>query len=167
MPEQELRWNIRSGRNIPREEICIRGRFHIVCVGGEYDLPYQFTFSQASASGQSFDTLEQFASFAAGSRDEALRIFDAERFAALPFMQDLRLVSLYEGLRSQNDRQLGMEEFLVAAGGKKRVTLELLTENETTGFRIRRRQKMAFRFAGRLGISETVSKGGRKFYPSG
>lgn len=117
-----------------REEICIRGRFHIVCVGGEYDLPYQFTFSQASASGQSFDTLEQFASFAAGSRDEALRIFDAERFAALPFMQDLRLVSLYEGLRSQNDRQLGMEEFLVAAGGKKRVTLELLDRERNYRF---------------------------------
>ena len=116
------------------EEGCIRGRFHIVCTGGEYDLPYQFTFSQASAADGPFETLEQFASYAAGNRDEALRIFDSERFAALPFMQDLGLVCLYDGLRAQNDRQLGMEEFLTAAGGKKKVTLELLDQERNYRF---------------------------------
>ncbi len=106
----------------------IKGRFHIVCTGGEYDLPYQFTFSQTMALGESFDLLEQFASFASGSRDEALRIFDSGRFPALPFMQDLGLCSLYDGLRFQNDRQAGMEEFLVASGGKERVSLTVNEE---------------------------------------
>lgn len=105
------------------QAVVIKGRFHIVCTGGEYDLPYQFTFSQTMALGESFDLLEQFVSFASGSRDEALRIFDSGRFPGLPFMQELGLCSLYDGLRFQNDRQLGLEEFLVAAGGKERVVL--------------------------------------------
>lgn len=112
----------------------IKGRFHIVCTGGEYDLPYQFTFSQTMAFGETFDLLEQFASFAEGSRDDALRIFDSGRFPALSFMQDLGLCSLYEGLRFQNDRQLGLEEFLVAAGGKERVSLTVDEEEKVFRF---------------------------------
>ena len=117
-----------------RQAAVIKGRFHIVCTGGEYDLPYQFTFSQTMAFGETFDLLGQFASFAEGSRDEALRIFDSGRFPALPFMQDLGLCGLYEGLRFQNDRQLGLEEFLVAAGGKERVSLAVDEEERVFRF---------------------------------
>ena len=77
----------------------INGAFFLVSNGGEYTIPYRFTVQVAAASryGQ-LKTVEQFAQMVQAEPDTALRLFDSDEFARLPFLQDLPARAMYDGL---------------------------------------------------------------------
>ena len=114
---------------------AISGAFTLVSNGGEYTIPYCFRVQVAEASrfGQ-LRTPQQFGEMVQAEPDTALRLFDSEEFARLPFMQDLAARAMYDGLRRGSSRRNALEEFLVATGVKEGVRLAADTaERRYTG----------------------------------
>ena len=75
----------------------IRGNIDIVYNGGETSLPYDFMIGVLCGDRvqKSFDSLTEFAEFAAKNPKEAAALFCFRDFTSMPFMQDLRLRGLY------------------------------------------------------------------------
>ncbi|MEG2871675.1 MAG: DUF5717 family protein, partial [Clostridium sp.] len=55
--------------------------------------------------------------------DTALRLLEYQDFTEAPFMQDMHIRAIYDGLKSHGSRQNFMEEFLVALGVKNPIRL--------------------------------------------
>ena len=107
----------------------IEGKLALVTNGGERIVPFLFTVTDGAAGTtlSSLKTIEDFALIAKAEPESALRIFEYKDFVSAPFMQDLKLRSLYNAFRMGPDRASAMEEFLVASGAKK----PALVRNET------------------------------------
>lgn len=117
-----------DGRNLPAGS-RIEGKITLVTNAGERTVPFLFTAAGGAAGNtlSSLKTIEDFALIAKAEPESALRIFEYRDFVSAPFMQDLKLRSLYAAFRSGPDRASAMEEFLVAAGAKR----PALVRNET------------------------------------
>ncbi len=95
---------------------------------GEYELPY--TVEIAAAEGEEelpFSDLKEFAGLAKRDAQKAYHYF------LLPGFSDLlsarpKLLSLYQGLRAEGEDCRNMEEFLIGAGEKERVSFSALTK---------------------------------------
>ncbi len=112
----------------------ITGAFYLVTSAGERKVPYSFSIA-VEASGRTLENLntaENFAELARKDQETALRLFEYQDFTEAPFMQDIHIRTLYEGLRSRGNRQNLLEEFLVALKVKEPVTLEV--ENRRLSF---------------------------------
>ena len=85
---------------------AISGAFTLVSNGGEYTIPYCFRVQVAEASrfGQ-LRTIQQFGEMVQAEPDTALRLFESEEFARLPFMQDMPVQAVYQGLRRGSSRR--------------------------------------------------------------
>ena len=107
----------------------IEGKLALVTNGGERTVPFRFSVTDGAAGStlSSLKTIEDFALIAKAEPESALRIFEYKDFVSAPFMQDLKLRSLYRAFRMGPDRASAMEEFLVASGAKK----PALVRNET------------------------------------
>ncbi len=103
----------------------IAGEFQIVCSSGEFRIPYCFHVSAVDPEGRSFRTLKEFADLAKESEEEAVRFFESSDFIKCPFMQEMGIRTLYDGLWGRGSRQSALEEFLVAAGAKKPVRISV------------------------------------------
>ena len=57
--------------------------------------------------------------------ETALRLLEYPDFVEVPFMQDLHVRALYDGLKGHGSRANFMEEFLVGLGVKKPVGLTI------------------------------------------
>ena len=103
---------------------CVSGVFTLVSNGGEFTVPYCFRVQVAEASrfGR-LETARQFGEMAQAEPDTALRLFESDEFARLPFMQDMGIRAVCDGLRRGGSRRGALEEFLVAVGAKERVRL--------------------------------------------
>lgn len=104
----------------------ITGAFYLVTNGGEKKIPYSFSV-ELGVSGRTLEALKAPADFAEIARkdsDMALRLFEYQDFAEAPFMQDIHIRTLYDGLKGRANRQNLLEEFLVALDVKKPVILE-------------------------------------------
>lgn len=104
----------------------ITGAFYLVTNGGEKKIPYSFSV-ELGISGRTLEALKtpsDFADIARKDSDMALRLFEYQDFAEAPFMQDIHIRTLYDGLKGHTNRQNLLEEFLVALGVKKPVSLE-------------------------------------------
>ncbi len=104
----------------------IEGSFHLVTNCGEVEIPYEFTVDSGAPGEKiaSLKTAQDFFQVAAKDQETALRLLDYEDFVRAPFMQDLHVRALYDGLRnSHGSRQNFMEEFLIALGVKKPIRL--------------------------------------------
>ncbi|MBR6405985.1 MAG: hypothetical protein IKS18_07340 [Lachnospiraceae bacterium] len=103
---------------VPNDRIL--GDIDIVYNGGETKLPYDFTIgvSYGDRVQKCFNSLEEFASFAAKNPKEAAAIFAWKDFREMPFMQNLRLYGLYHSYLSTSSDDNGLFEFLSAAGIK-------------------------------------------------
>lgn len=109
----------------------IEGSFFLVTNHGEREIPYSFC-AEFSGAGQSMGSLQTARDFAAIARDDlqtALRLFDQQDFVRAPFMEDIHLRAVYDGLKGRTNRQNLLEEFLVAAGAKQPVVLEMESES--------------------------------------
>lgn len=103
----------------------IEGSFYLVTNCGEKEIPYQFHVDLAS-SGQilgELHTAKDFMGVAERDSDTALRLLEYPDFAEAPFIQDLHVRAIYDGLKGHGSRQNFMEEFLVALGVKKPIRL--------------------------------------------
>ncbi|MEG0813189.1 MAG: DUF5717 family protein [Clostridium sp.] len=103
----------------------IRGSFYLVTNCGEKEIPYIFHLDLA-ASGKllgELNTVEDFLRIAEHDMDTALRLLEYQDFTEAPFMQDMHIRAIYDGLKSHGSRQNFMEEFLVALGVKNPIRL--------------------------------------------
>lgn len=109
----------------------IEGRFSLVTNCGEIEIPYEFTVDSGAPGEKiaSLLTAQDFFKVAARDQETALRLLDYEDFVRAPFMQDLHVRALYDGLRNNHgSRQNFMEEFLIGLGVKK--PIRLMTDNK-------------------------------------
>ncbi len=105
----------------------ITGSFYLVTNCGEREIPYQFHIDVAD-SGQvlgGLRTPEDFLEAAKRDIETAQRLLDYPDFVEVPFMQDLHVRALYDGLKGHGSRANFMEEFLVGLGVKKPVSLTI------------------------------------------
>ncbi len=115
-----------DSRNLSGADV-IEGAFYLVTNGGERKLPYSFSID-IGASGKMLAKLKtpaDLAELARQDKDLALRLFEYRDFVEAPFMQDLHIRALYDGLKGGLNHQNRLEEFLVALGAKKPVSLEV------------------------------------------
>ncbi len=111
----------------------ISGAFYFVTGGGERKVPYQFHVD-LGVSGRTLEGLktpEDFGEIAKKDLDTALRLFEYQDFVEAPFMQDMHIRTLYDGLKGHAGRSNLLEEFLVALKQKEPVELEFDTERRT------------------------------------
>lgn len=110
----------------------ITGAFFFVTNGGERKVPYEFSVNMG-ISGKTLSGLETPADFGELARkdmDTALRLFEYQDFAEAPFMQDMHIRTLYDGLKGHANRQNLLEEFLTALQLKEPVMLSFDTEKQ-------------------------------------
>lgn len=113
----------------------IKGSFYLVTNGGEIEVPYSFRV-ELSTSGKALSdlkTAEDFADTAKKDMDMALRLFEYRDFVTAPFMKDLHVRAIYDGLKGRPDRRKELEEFLTALGVKKQVKLWAETGEQRFG----------------------------------
>ena len=123
-----IAYEVDSGHLTREDEI--KGAFYLVTNGGEKKLPFLFRVDPG-VSGKTLDSLktpEDFAEIAKKDLDTALRLFEYQDFTEAPFMQDMHIRTLYDGLKGHLNRQNLMEEFLVALKVKEAVALQFDTE---------------------------------------
>ncbi len=104
----------------------ISGAFYLVTNGGERKIPYSFSV-ELGVSKRTLEALKtpaDFADMARKDQDMALRLFEYQDFTEAPFMQDMHIRALYDGLKGRPNRQNLLEEFLVALHAKSPVMLE-------------------------------------------
>ena len=113
----------------------IKGSFYLVTNGGEKEVPYSFRV-ELGTSGKALSdltTAESFADTAKKDMDTALRLFEYRDFVTAPFMNDLHVRAIYDGLKGRPDRRKELEEFLVALKVKKPVELSVDTGERRYG----------------------------------
>lgn len=105
----------------------IKGELLLISTSGEQSLEYDFEVLAESyeTEGETITDLFQFALLAVKRPQEAAQLFESDTFRELFLKQDMALRSLYELLKKNQDVQLAMEEFLVAAKKKEPVTYTL------------------------------------------
>lgn len=111
----------------------IAGAFYFVTEGGERKIPYQFHVD-LGVSGRTLEGLktpDDFCEIAKKDLDTALRLFEYQDFVEAPFMQDMHIRTLYDGLKGHAGRQNLLEEFLVSLELKKPVELDFDTGSRT------------------------------------
>lgn len=112
----------------------IRGSFYLVTNCGEKEIPYVFNVDLA-ASGKilgELNTVGDFLKIAEHDMDTALRLLEYQDFVEAPFMQDMHIRAIYDGLKGHGSRQNFLEEFLVALKVKK--PIRLMIEHEKRSF---------------------------------
>ena len=115
-----------DGRNLSKDDV-ISGAFYLVTNGGERKVPFSFSVD-IGVSGKVLDGLQtagDLAELVHRDQELALRLFEYQDFTEAPFMQDLRVRALYDGLKGRPNRQNQLEEFLVIQGAKKPVSLSV------------------------------------------
>ncbi len=103
----------------------IEGSFHLVTNGGEWEIPYSFV-AQAGVSGRALQRLKEakdLANLARQDYETAVQIFEYRDFADVPFMQELPVRCLYDGLLGRGNRYGQVEQFMIGLGLKKPVRL--------------------------------------------
>lgn len=105
----------------------IEGSFYLVTNSGEKEIPYSFRL-EAGNSGKILSQLKEVKDFAALARrdyDLALRLFEFRDFVEAPFMQDMEIRAVYDGLRGQGNRFGQLEQFFIALKIKEPVKLRV------------------------------------------
>ena len=101
---------------------------------GEYKLPFtvQVQTEEVKSAGRKVSSLEEFLHIAKEDFHEAYRIFTERHFSLILSDQSEKIRSLYAGMSQQPVTYQHLEEFLIAAGAKEKVTLSL--NREEAGF---------------------------------
>ena len=102
----------------------VEGQFFVVSSQGEQALPFAVTVccEQIETSFGTVSNLFHFANLAKGNPDEALRLFYSPRFQRILSGEEERLYGLYAGLSGQPGNRRCMDEFLISAGKKQKIS---------------------------------------------
>ena len=105
--------------------------FYIVSNGGELTIPYSFRIEAGCYEAGDFEirNLDQFARLAQDDNEEAITLFEADDFRDIFLMKDLSLCCVYDNFEKGIDVRNNIEEFLIAAGKKKRPDITLSCYN--------------------------------------
>ena len=113
----------------------IEGEIRLVTNGGEFTLPFHFLV-RLGVSGQTLAGLKEPKDFGETAKEDletALRLFDYQDFVKAPFMQDMHVRAVYDGLKGHGDRGNQLEEFLVSLGVKEPVRLKISSDMRRYG----------------------------------
>lgn len=130
--EQNLISYTVHGENIV-EQTVIKGKFCIVSNSGETSIPYEITIeaSGVETSIGNVSDLFQFANLVQMDYEEAVKLFQLPSFPRVFLEKDIHLHTAYDGLMQQNyNIHQVIEEFLIYANKKKRLTLSLKEEQK-------------------------------------
>lgn len=105
----------------------LEGKFTILCYGVELDIPYRFTcVARPLASGsKAVDSLADFAQIAQHNFAEAQRLFYSDDFADFIKTLDVDTRLLYKGYRGGLQTPISLDEFMVAANLKERMSFDI------------------------------------------
>ena len=107
----------------------IKGSINLVTNSGELEVPFLFHVEMPASLRvlSNLNTVEDFAELAKKDMDLALRLMEYRDFVEAPFMQDLHIRTVYDGLKGHGNRQNALEEFFLALGVKEPIQLTLST----------------------------------------
>ncbi len=107
----------------------IEGAFHIICNGGEEQIPFSFRVEAGSfnSSVGVIRNLFHFTNLAQTNIEEAVDIFEKDDFENIYIGDNLQLRCVYEGLCKSKNVQNNIEEFLIAIHKKSRLNMALST----------------------------------------
>ncbi len=111
----------------------IKGSISLVTNSGELEVPFVFRVEMTDSLKvmANLKTIEDYAALAQKDMDLALRLMEYRDFIEAPFMQDMHVRTIYEGLKGHGNRQNALEEFFLALGVKEPISLTLSTAKKT------------------------------------
>ena len=111
----------------------IRGTINLVTNGGELEVPFLFCVETTASIRvlSTLHTVEDFVDLAQKDMDLALRLMEYKDFTNAPFLQDLRVRAVFDGIRGHGNRQNALEEFFLGLGVKEPVGLTLSASSKT------------------------------------
>lgn len=111
----------------------IRGTINLVTNGGELEVPFLFCVETTASIRvlSTLHTVEDFVDLAQKDMDLALRLMEYKDFTNAPFLQDLRVRAVFDGIRGHGNRQNALEEFFLGLGVKELVGLTLSASSKT------------------------------------
>lgn len=107
----------------------IKGTINLVTNSGELEVPFLFHVEMMASIRimTTLYTIEDFVELARKDMDLALRLMEYRDFTDAPFLQDMHVRAVYEGLKGHGNRQNALEEFFLALGVKEPIELTLST----------------------------------------
>lgn len=114
-----------------------KGSFHIISNQGEYDIPFSVSVSRnyADSSIGKVKSVFDFANLAQNSYEEAVKVFGQPEFVHIFKPQETKEKLIYQMLRRKPCTMAQVEEFLIAAKKKKRISFKV-EEAQREFFRI-------------------------------
>lgn len=124
-----------------------KGKFTVVCNGGEYDLDFTAVIEKPyimTAYGK-VQTIQDFKKLAIQDFSEAKRLFRSRQFYDILKYEDVRIRNLYDNMRKWSLDEQALEEFLVGIKQKEKLFLTLseekaeyedVLENQKSGLKI-------------------------------
>ncbi len=111
------------GEHLETDEVC-RGAFFICSNQGEFHLPYEVCAckEECISSEGPIRNLIQFGNLAKANWQEALGVFYSEPFEAMIREKEPQLYLCYQGLCAVKRNEHNMDQFLIAAGKKQRMS---------------------------------------------
>lgn len=108
---------------------AIKGSINLVTNSGELEVPFVFHVEMPDSLRvlSSLKSVEDFVELAQRDMDLALRLMEYHDFTDAPFMRDMHVRTVYEGLKGHGKRQNALEEFFLALGVKDAIELTLST----------------------------------------
>lgn len=104
-----------------------KGSFYIICNEGEYDLPFSMSVSREypESSNGRIKSIFSFANLAQKSYEEAVEVFGKPEFLNIFKPQEEMERLIYQSLKKKPCTMGQVEEFLIAAKKKKRITFTI------------------------------------------
>lgn len=110
-----------------------KGRFTIVCNGGEYDIDFTAIIEKpyVMTNYGKVQSLEDFKKLCFRAQEEALRLFRSRDFYTILKYEDEKIRFLYDNMRRWEMNHRALEEFLVGCKQKEKLFLTLDEESRS------------------------------------
>lgn len=107
----------------------IKGTICLVTNSGELEVPFLFRVEMTASVRvlTELKSVEDYVDLAKKDMELALRLMEYRDFTEAPFLQDMHVRAVYEGLKGHGNRQNALEEFFLALGVKDPIELTLST----------------------------------------
>ncbi len=108
----------------------IEGVVNIVTNAGEFNIPFDISVGQNSADTTigNVKNIFHFTNLVQTSYDEALKLFCSDKFREVFLKDDIHLLSIYDGLAGSVNKNLALEQFLIAANKKMPVSVNVVDD---------------------------------------
>ena len=120
-----------NGKNLVPNKVCI-GKINIITTAGEFEIPFEIKVKEreiVTVIGV-LKTLEDFVEYVRTNYDEALILFISKEFSEYFLKGDNHGIALYKQLMRNANRDVALEEFMVAMGLKEPVKISLKSETK-------------------------------------